>query len=336
MAHVAEWKRKEVAEIKALFARHTAVAIVGLDKLPATQFQQIRKGLRGRSDLKMARNSLIRLAIEQSKGDIPGLDALEPHIHGNTAVLATDTNPFRLYRQIIAMETQAPAKPGDRVPADVELKKGDTPFKPGPIVGELQKAGIPAAIDSGKVIIRKDHVLIRAGERVDADMAAVLARLEIRPMTVGIDPRAIYEGGTVFTAEILDIDLDTVRGQFATGGARAMQLALHLAYPAPRTIVPLLVMARAKALVLAVNAGVVTEESIAPIMARARAQMLALASRVPDALDDDLRAALTSSHAPSPRAAEASPGRERGPTAGGEVEEVSEEEAAAGLGALFG
>ena len=31
---------------------------------------------------------------------------------------------------------------------DIEVKAGETSFKPGPIVGEFQQAGIPAAIEA--------------------------------------------------------------------------------------------------------------------------------------------------------------------------------------------
>ena len=63
-----------------------------------------------------------------------------------------------------ATKTAAPAKPGDIAPEDILVKAGDTPFKPGPIVGELQKAGIPAAIEGGKIVIKKDKVLVKKGE----------------------------------------------------------------------------------------------------------------------------------------------------------------------------
>lgn len=337
MAHVAEWKRKEIAELRSILTGHSAVAIVGLDKIPARQLQQIRRGLRGQSELRMSRNRLIKRALEEASEERPGIDALEPYIHGNTAILATDMNPFKLYRTIASMETQAPAKPGDVVPQDIKLKKGPTPFKPGPIVGELQRVGIPAAIDSGKVVIRKDHVLLRAGDTVDAETAAVLARLEIMPMTVGIDTRAVYEDGTVFTADVLDVDIDSVRADIAAAHARAMNLALNAAYPTRATVRLLLAMAHRHALALAIEAGIPTRESLPHILAAAHVRMLALASRAPDALDHDLRSMLSSSSTDhAPRKEEAPPGEDQAVEEEKEEEEVGKDEAAAGLGALFG
>jgi len=332
MAHVAKWKIGEVAELQSMLTDHPVVAVVGLDRIPAKQVQQIRRGLTGDSTLRMSRNRLINLAIDNSAEARKGIDGLKAFITGNTAILATDMNPFKLYRTIAAMETQAPAKAGDTVPEDVKLKKGDTPFKPGPIVGELQKAGVPAAIDSGKVIIKKNHTLLKAGDTVDAEVAAILMRLEITPMTVGIETRAVYEDGTVFTPDVLGVDIDAMRGQFATAGSQAMNLAMHIAYTTSQTVRPLLALAHSKAIALSVNTAYPTPETILQLLAKARADMLALASRVPDALDDEMRGTLSA--APTPKTPAAS--KEKKEDGATEEEEVDEEEAGAGLGALFG
>ena len=43
-----------------------------------------------------------------------------------------------------ATKTPAPASGGELAIEDIVIKEGETSFKPGPIVGDLQKAGIPA------------------------------------------------------------------------------------------------------------------------------------------------------------------------------------------------
>ena len=68
-------------------------------------------------------------------------------------------------------------------------------FKPGPVVGEFQKAGLPAAIEKGKVVIKSDKVLVKSGGQITRDQAQALTKLEIYPMTVGLDLRAAYEEG---------------------------------------------------------------------------------------------------------------------------------------------
>jgi large subunit ribosomal protein L10 len=156
-------------------------------------------------------------------------------------------------------------------------------------------------------------------------------------MTVGIDTRAVYEDGTVFTPDVLGIDIDEIRGQFTTAGSSAMNLAMHIAYTTSQTIRPLLALAHSKAIALSVNSAYPTPETVKQLLAKARADMHALASRVPDALDDELRGNLSAAPAPqAPAKAEDKGDEEDAETEKAEEEEADEEEAGAGLGALFG
>src|SRR5439155_984135 len=123
-------------------------------------------------------------------------------IEGQTAVVTADINPFRLFKELEATKTRAPARGGEIAPEDLWVRAGETPFKPGPVVGELQKAGVPAAIERGKVVIRQDKLMVRAGQRIPtkesvkfllakayAQMRALIARApgaadeELRAMT---------------------------------------------------------------------------------------------------------------------------------------------------------
>ena len=87
--------------------------------------------------------------------------------------------------------------------------------------------------------------------------------------------------------------------------------------------------ARVKALNFAVNTKIANKVTIKLMLAKANAQMLSLASKVPAALDDDLRGALT--NVPKPPEDKGDKGK-----VAKEEKKVSEDEAAAGLGALFG
>src|SRR5207249_432728 len=86
----------------------------------------------------------------QARARTPALVQLRETIQGQTAVVTADINPFRLFKELEATKTRAPARGGEVAPEDLWVRAGETPFKPGPVVGELQKAGIPAAIERGK------------------------------------------------------------------------------------------------------------------------------------------------------------------------------------------
>lgn len=334
MAHVAAWKKQAVSDIARKMAKSKVVGVVDVHGVPAPAFQTMRTSLRGKAEITVLKNTLIKIALQEAAKERKGLEKLAESVNGQCAIVTSDLNPFSLFKQLDATKTRMPAKGGETSPEDIVVKAGETPFKPGPIVGELQKAGLPAAIEQGKVVIKKDKVLVKKGERIPREVALVLSKLEIYPLTVGLDLHAAYEDGMVYTKEVLAIDQGKILEQVRSAAVGALNLAVFVSYPTKASIRPLLATAHQKALNLAMNAGIVNEETIKPMLAKANAQMLSLAARIPAALDDELRSMLGS----APRPPE-DKGGEEGPSEKKEdkkEEKVSEEEAAAGLSALFG
>lgn len=278
MAHVAPHKARLVSDLASRCAEAQVIGIVGIQGIPAPQFQAIRKKLWGRATITVAKNNLLRLALEQATAKKPDLVKLGKAIEGQTAVVTAGINPFRLYRELEATKTRAPARGGEVAPEDLWVRAGETPFKPGPIVGELQKAGIPAVIERGKVAIRQDKLLVKTGQRIPREVAQQLARLEIYPMVVGLNLRGAYEAGTVYRRDVLAIDDAVVRDQIARAGRQAFSLAIEAGYPTKETIRPLLARAVGQALNLAVESGFPTKESVKLLLAKAHAQMLTLAA----------------------------------------------------------
>lgn len=325
---VVEVNPAKVREVESLTSRMRdapVVGIVNIQGIPAKQFQAMRRRLRGKVDIRVAKNTLLRIALEQAGADKKGLGDLATALEGQIALVTTALNPFRLFRELEGTKAPAPAKGGEAAPADIWVREGETPFKPGPVVGDLQKAGIPAAIERGKVVIKKDKMLVKAGDRIPREVATVLTRLEIYPLIVGLDLRSAYEEGQVYARDVLAVDDAALRGQVSDAIRHALNLSVFVAYPTTFTLPLLLSTAYRKALSLAVNAGIPTKEAVKFLLAKAQAQALAIAARAPDAVDEATR---TLSAGPAPPPAEKK--GEKG------EKEASEEDAAAGLGALFG
>src|SRR2546427_3791229 len=240
MAHVAPQKIEAAKTLVQEFERSPVIGIVGIRGIPAPQFQAMRKKLLGRARLKVSKNNLLRIALKEAASRKKGLDGLMDVLQDQTAVVTAEISPFRLYKEMEATKTKAPARGGERAPEDIWVREGDTPFKPGPIVGELQKAGVPAAIERGKVVIKKDKLLVKAGDKIPRDVAQVLTRLEIYPLTVGLDLRGAYEAGTVFGRDVLTIDDTTVRADLSLAGREAVNLSIFPGYPPQQKGPPLL------------------------------------------------------------------------------------------------
>jgi len=331
-AHAAPWKKDAVTEIITELKASPVIGVVDIHGIPARQFQLMRRNLRGQARITVVKRTLLKRALEEVSKERRGLEQLEEDLAGQCAIVTSTANPFRLFRHLEATKTKMAARGGELAPEDIEVRAQETPFKPGPIVGELQKAGIPAAIDAGKVVIKKDKLLVKRGEPITRELALALAKLEIHPLTVGLDLKAAYENGTVFRREALAVDETALLGQIQLAARSVLSLALEIGYATPRTIRPLLARAHNAALALAVSASIPTKESLKLLLAKANAQVLSLAARLkPEALDDELRARLSAAPPlPAPPAATEVEKKEK------DKERPSEEEAAAGLGALFG
>ena len=276
MAHVAEWKYDEIKQLTDLFISKKVVGIVEIGGIPAPQLQQMRSNFHGTAIIRSAKNTLLLRALDEAEKKVKKISDLRDIITGQSAIIVTDLNPFKLSSQIKATRTMAPAKGGETAAHDIMVKAGDTPFKPGPVVGELQKAGIPAAISEGKVIIKTDKVIVPEGEKIPKDVAQMLTRLEIYPIEIGMTLNGVFEDGSIFKPDVLDIDIDEFIGNMKQASNNAFNLAIESGWINELTIKPLLIKAYNNAYYLALEQGIINKETIKNLISKAHANMSAL------------------------------------------------------------
>jgi len=221
----AKWKVKEVDELAKKLKTTPVVAVAGIKGLPSKQLAQIRKKLHGQAEIKVVKNSLINLAFEKAK--TLGLVELEKSVTGPTALIFTNEDPFRLAQMFMASRVHAPAKAGDVAPFDIIVPAGNTPFKPGPIIGDLQSVGIKAKIQGPAIAVVEDSPVIKKGEKFSQKLASVLAQMEITPMELGIDLRAALENGMVYGADALSLSQEKVLADIGIAYNNALNLAVE-------------------------------------------------------------------------------------------------------------
>lgn len=332
---VPQWKKQEVEEIKELIRKYPLFGVVGVAGIPAKQLQKMRRDLQGTAVLKVARNTLIKRAFDESHEDVMKMD---DYIDVQTALIFTEQNPFKLYKVLEQSKSPSPIKGGTVAPKDIVVQAGPTGFPPGPILGEMQSVGIPAAIDAGKVVVRETKTVAKEGEVVSQKLAAMLTRLEVYPMIVGLDLRAVLEAGSVFTPDVLAIDETKFLSDVMLAARQALNLSVYAAYPTADNIRAIIAKATTESRNLGINAAVLEPDIMDALLGKAYSQMLAVASVASDvngeAIDDELKEALGA------RASAAAVVTETTATETveekEEEEENSEEEGMAGLGALFG
>ncbi len=340
-AHVAPWKHDEVNRLKKLLLDSPVVAVAEVSGIPAPQMQQMRSSLRGSVAVVGSKNRLLAIAIQEADKERPGVGALAQKLHGQSVILATKQNPFKLYKSLKAGASMAPLKGGQVAPHDIVIPKGGTPFGPGPIVGELQKVGIQAKIEAGKVVIAKESIPVKGGAVVSPELATMLAKLEIRPIELKIDLKAAFEGDTLFAPEALAVDETVIFGQLALAVRTANEVSLQTGWITPQTSDALIARAYKQAISLVLERGLDVDAAIKETVTQDYAKLLASIGKKESDLSDELKARLGDAVKILSQVVTASAvatSASKAPAAEEKPEEkgVSEEEAAAGLGALFG
>lgn len=328
-AQVSEGKKQVVAEFAKLIKDYPIVGAVNMENLPTKQLQNMRATLRDTVVIKMTKRRLMKIALEQAKNDKKGIEALIPYLKGMPAMIFTKENPFKLYKQLDKNKSKAPIKAGQTAPNDIIVPAGPTGFAPGPVIGQLGQVGIAAGIEGGKVAIKKDSKVAKEGDVIKPELAALLTRLGIEPMEIGLALTAVYEDGNIFTKSILAVDEKEYINNITNAHRWSFNLAMEAGILTAETTTAMLAKAYFNAKALAISQDILTKDTLADVFAKAHAQMISVASQLPDEAKSEGLKGVKPAAAPAetPKTEEKKEDKEP---------EKKPEEAAAGLGALFG
>ncbi|KAH9603472.1 hypothetical protein KSS87_012548 [Heliosperma pusillum] len=192
-----------------LLDEFSQVLVVSADNVGSTQLQGIRKGLRGDSVVLMGKNTMMKRTIK-----------LHAEKSGNNDLL----------NLVTLLVVGAPARVGLVAPIDVVVPPGNTGLDPSQ-TSFFQVLNIPTKINKGTVEIITPVELIRKGEKVGSSEAALLAKLGIRPFSYGLNLESVYDNGSVFSPDVLDLTEEDLLAKFASGLSMVTALALGISYP---------------------------------------------------------------------------------------------------------
>ncbi|MBI4149541.1 50S ribosomal protein L10 [Candidatus Woesearchaeota archaeon] len=274
MAHVAAYKQRIVKEIAQLMQEYPVIGAVDMENLPAPQLQNMRRQLRSKVVLRMAKRRLIALAISQAK--IAGIEKLQAYLTGMPALLFTAEDPFKLNKILQKNKSKAPAKPGQSAPRDIMITAGPTPFTPGPVIGELGKLGIKTGVEAGKVVIKEDKLLVKEGQKVSQEAASLLQRLDIKPMEIGLNVVAVLENGELILKSVLTIDEQQYAADVQSAAVWAYALATEIAYPTADTIALLITKAFLQAKALAIGNNIMSDVLASELLTKAGQEALGI------------------------------------------------------------
>jgi large subunit ribosomal protein L10 len=275
---VLEEKSAEVEAIKDLLQAYKFIGVASLQKVRATQLQELKKNLTGKVYMRVLKNTLMKLALEElGKSE---LQKLETYLEGSNVLLFTNLNPFKLALLLERGKVKTTAKSGDIAAMDVVIPAGNTGQPPGPIISQLNAVGLPTRIESGSVWVSKDTLVVRKGEAINERLAGVLSKLGVKAVEAGLSMQAVLDEGLIIVGDKLKIDIDGTRKSLEQSNAEAFALSVAIVYPTSENIVTLLQVAHQKAVALSLGAAVPTKETIGDLIRKAQTEMLSLNSAV--------------------------------------------------------
>jgi len=206
--------------------------IVRADNVGSKQMQSIRSTLRktGSTSLLFGKNTMMRKAIRGHMENNPNLEKLLPCLKGNVGFVFTKGDLNDIRGQIRENKVQAPAKAGAIAPLPVTVPKQNTGMGPEK-TSFFQALNIQTKITKGTVEIMNDVKLLDIGDKVGPSEAALLNMLNISPFSYGLIIERVYESGTVYDPEILDISDADLQGKFMAGVLNVASVCLEIGYP---------------------------------------------------------------------------------------------------------
>jgi large subunit ribosomal protein LP0 len=204
--------------------------MVEADNVGSKQMQQIRMSLRGHAVVLMGKNTMMRKAIRGHLGQNPKLEQLLPHIVGNVGFVFTKEELIDVRDMLLENKVKAPARAGAIAPLDVTVPAQNTGLGPEK-TSFFQALNIPTKITKGTIEIIADVKLIKEGDKVGMSDSTLLNMLGISPFTYGLVVKKVYDSGTVFDPQILDITDDDLKARFMLGVKNVAALSLKIGYP---------------------------------------------------------------------------------------------------------
>ncbi len=266
-------------QMQELPKKYKVTALVKMAKIRASQILPLRKKLKGEVEFVSIKNKVAKKALKDL--DVPGIGMFDK-LAGQYMFMFTDMSPFKLSVLLAKNRIMMPARAGDIASMDVVVPAKNTGIAPGPMLTEFKEAGIPTKIDQGTIWIVKDSVPVKKGEPINAKLAPLLGKLDIKPVEAKITLDSALEGGLEYTGEDLTVDVEGTKSEIARLHQAAVSLSIEAAYATPENAGQILARAMQHAVSLCMESAFVTDETREQILQKADAQARGLASKAKD------------------------------------------------------
>ena len=257
--------------------KYKVMAIIKMSKVRSTQILPLRKTLKGQVEFVSVKDKIAQRALEQL--DIPGIKDMIGELKGQIMFMFTDMSPFKLNVLLAKNKIMMAARGGDVASVDVVVPAKNTGIAPGPMLTEFKEAGIPTKIDQGTIWIAKDSTPVEAGGIINEKLAALLGKLDIKPVEAGISLYSALEDGLKYSETEMIIDVEKIRNEFVQAHQEAISLSIEASYITADNILQILSKASQSARSVSIESGFMTDETKEQILQKADAQARSIAEQ---------------------------------------------------------
>ena len=260
--------------------KYSVTALVRMEKVRASQLLPLRKKLLGEVAIVSIKDKIAKKAFE--KLDVPGAEKMKEMLTGQCVFMFTNMSPFKLNVLLGKNKVLLVARGGDTASIDVVVPPKNTGIAPGPMLTEFKENKIPTKIDQGTIWILKETTPVKKGEVISTKLAALLGKLDIKPIEARIVLNSALSESIVFSEEDLVVDVDAFRDKIAQANQNALALSTEIAYVTEDNIAQILAKASQAGISLSVEAAYVTDEANEQILQKAHSQAKGVASKAKD------------------------------------------------------
>ena len=247
--------------------KYSVTALVRMEKVRASQLLPLRKKLKGEVEIISIKDKIAQKAFE--KLDISGIKKLKENLTGQCLFMFTNMSPFKLNVLLGKNKIMLAARGGDVASIDVVVPPKNTGIAPGPMLTEFKENKIPTKIDQGTIWILKETTPIKKGEIISTKLAALLGKLDIKPIEAGIVLNSALSEGVLFTENELVVDVDLFRKQISEAHQNAVSLSIEAAYITNENIEQILAKASQSARSVSLEIGYMTDDNKEQIIQKA-------------------------------------------------------------------
>ena len=267
-------------QMQELPKKYSVMALVRMEKVRASQLLPLRKKLLGEVEIISIKDKIAKKAFE--KLDVPGAEKMKEMLTGQCVFMFTNMSPFKLNVLLGKNKVLLAARGGNIASIDVVVPPKNTGIAPGPMLTEFKDNKIPTKIDQGTIWILKETTPVKKGEVISTKLAALLGKLDIKPIEARIVLNSALSESILFSEEDLVVDVDAFRDKIAQANQNALALSTEIAYVTEDNIAQILAKASQAGISLSVEAAYVTDETKEQILQKAHSQAKGVASKAKD------------------------------------------------------